>query len=297
MLVESSPDPEQAHRFLTRLEREWPAAFERIASSPAALRYCISTFAYSHFLGEAILRYPEWLPQIATSGDLDRVLSADQFAVRLIEFLGPEADAPPSPLALARFRRRMLVRILLRDVLGMGELAEVTEELSNLSDAILEFAYQGIRKELAARHGTPLYVDLDGEARECGFAVISLGKLGGKELNYSSDIDLMFLYTANGFTDGAEPLTNKEFFKKVANRCIEPAFHVHAGRLLLPGGFGARRPDGRSTARSRISLSTGRGEYYKTRGRDWEPADADQGARIGRGPSSSRATYWTSSSR
>ncbi len=267
LLVESSPDPAQARRFLARLERECPAAFERIASSPAALRYSISTFAYSHFLGEAVLRYPEWLLQITTSGDLHRVLTADDFAVKLIEFLGPEADAPPSPLALARFRRRMLVRILLRDVLGMGELAEVTEELSNLSDAILEFAYRGIRKELAARHGTPLYVDLDGEARECGFAVISLGKLGGKELNYSSDIDLMFLYTANGFTDGAEPLTNKEFFKKVANRCIELLSTYTAE------GFCYRvdlrlRPDGQH-GEICISLDGAR-QYYKTRGRDWE---------------------------
>jgi glutamate-ammonia-ligase adenylyltransferase len=161
----------------------------------------------------------------------------------------------------------VLLRILLRDVLGMGTLSDVTEELSNLSDAILEFAYNGIRRELVARHGVPLYVDADGEARECGFSVISLGKLGGQELNYSSDIDLMFVYTAQGYTDGLEPITNKEFFKKVANRYTELL------STYTEEGFCYRvdlrlRPDGRH-GEVCISLDGAR-EYYRTRGRDWE---------------------------
>ncbi len=267
LLVETAPDPAEARVFLGRLERETPAAFERIVSSPAALRYAVTTFAYSHFLGEEILRHPEWLLQVASAGDLHRVLSAEEIADRLRQFLGPEVDTPPSSLAWARFRRRMLLRILLRDVLGNGTLAEATEELSNLSDAILELAYQGIRRELVARHGAPLYVDSNGEARECGFAVISLGKLGGKELNYSSDIDLMFVYTANGFTEGAEPITNKEFFKKVASRYIELL------STYTPEGFCYRvdlrlRPDGQH---GEICASLeGAQEYYKARGRDWE---------------------------
>ncbi len=267
LLLASVPDPEQTCRFLDRLESECPSAFERIAGSAAALRYCITTFSYSNFLSEAILRNPEWLLQTCSSGDIHRVLAPDQMAAKLREFLGDDASAPPSPLALARFRRRMLLRILLRDVLGMGTLSDIAEELSTLSDALLEFAYQGIRREFAARHGVPLYVDDDGEARECGFAVISLGKLGGKELNYSSDIDLMFVYTANGFTDGAEPVSNKEFFKKVASRYIELL------STYTPEGFCYRvdlrlRPDGRH-GEICVSLDGAR-QYYKSRARDWE---------------------------
>ena len=71
-LLASAPDPRQADHFLSRLERESPPAFERIVSSQAALRFAIVTFAYSHFLGETILRYPEWLLQVATAGDLHR---------------------------------------------------------------------------------------------------------------------------------------------------------------------------------------------------------------------------------
>ena len=221
ILLASTPDPVQARHFLNRLERESPAAFDRISSSAAALRCGLAVFSYSNFLGSAILRYPEWLLQVAAGGNLHRVLTPEEIAGKLSDFLEPEASSPPSPLALARFRRRMLLRILVRDVLRMGTLSDIAAELSNLSDAVLESAYQGVRRELVARHGIPLYVDHDGEARECQFVVISLGKLGGKELNYSSDIDLMFVYSDNGFTDGPEPISNKEFYKKVANRYIE----------------------------------------------------------------------------
>src|SRR5258705_14013979 len=107
-LMASVHVPVRVCQFLNRLERESPAAFERFASSPAALRYSIVTFSYSNFLSETILRYPEWLLQVAASGDLHRVLSAEEIADRLREFLGSEADRSPSPLALARFRRRFL---------------------------------------------------------------------------------------------------------------------------------------------------------------------------------------------
>ena len=101
---------------------------------------------------------------------------------------------------LARFRRRQLLRIVLRDVLGVAGLAEITEELSNLADAILNVAYRRIRDDFVARHGEPRLAD----GSPCGFSVIALGKLGGQELNYSSDIDLMFVYGGNGETDGPE---------------------------------------------------------------------------------------------
>jgi glutamate-ammonia-ligase adenylyltransferase len=258
ILLASVPDPDQAKHFLNRLQRESPAAFERIASSPAALRYAIVTFSYSNFLGETVLRYPEWLLQVATAGDLHRALSAEEISIRLREFLGADADAEPSPLALARFRRRFLLRILLRDVLGMDTLSGIAEELSNLSDAILECAFQGIRRDLVARHGAP---------HDCGFSVIALGKLGGKELNYSSDIDLMFVFTANGQTEGPAPITHKEFFKKLANRYTELLSTYTAE------GFCYRvdlrlRPDGRH-GEVCISLDGAR-DYYRTRGRDWE---------------------------
>ena len=194
LLLASAANPQAAARMLERLRSEAPPAFERIASSPAALRCAVNLFSYSHFLSEAVLKNPERILQVSNSGSFYRVLSAEEYETRLVEFLGKDREGVPSAVDLARFRRRQLPRILLRDVMGAAALAEVTEELSNLADAILDVTYRRIRAALVARHGEPRLAGGDA----CGFSVISLGKLGGKGLNYSSDIDLMFVYGGGG---------------------------------------------------------------------------------------------------
>src|SRR3974377_187373 len=108
----------------------------------------------------------------------------------------PGQPAPEAP-TLALFRRESMLRILLRDVLGLGTLSEITGELSNLADAVIEVAYNGIGGDVVRRYGTPIE-PWPGGPKESGFAIIALGKLGGCELNYSSDIDVMFVYSGNG---------------------------------------------------------------------------------------------------
>ena len=260
------PDPDEALHFLERLRQESPA-FERITSSPTALRYLVSIFSFSAFLSEAILRHPEWLLQLTTSGDLHRVLSCEEYLDRLTDFLGADQTVVPSAFALARFRRQQLLRIVLRDVQGLASLSDVTEEISNVADAILDLAYRRIRLELIARHGIPRYTDPNGVTRECGLSVIALGKLGGKELNYSSDIDLMFVYSGNGHTDGPNSITNKEFFKKIANQYTALLSTYTAEGLCYRVDL-RLRPDGR-LGEICISLD-GAKDYYKGRARDWE---------------------------
>ena len=266
-LLASVPDPDEALHFLERLRQDYPAAFNRISSSPAALRCLITTFSYSRFLSEAVLQRPEWLLQAADPGDLHRMLSAEEFAERLQQFRAAEGPDLPAPVMLARFRRRQLLRILLRDVLGLAALPDITGELSNLADAILDFAYRQIREQLVARHGEPSFEGPDGQPRACGFAVIALGKLGGQELNYSSDIDLMFVYSANGETAGPTSITNKEFFKKVANQYTELLSTYTADGSCYRVDL-RLRPDGR-LGEVCISLD-GAKRYYQERARDWE---------------------------
>lgn len=262
LLLATVPDPDQAIRYLERFEKESPAAFHRISSSAAALRFLITTFSYSKFLSECILSRSEWLLQLAVSGDLHRVLSQEEFEQRLLEFLGANAAGVPAPQELARFRRQQLLRIMLRDVLGLATLSDVTEELSNLADAILDLCYRHIREDLVRRHGEPRAGDERG-----AFSILSLGKLGGKELNYSSDIDLMFVYSGNGETDGPNSITNKEFFKKVANQCTDLLSTYTADGMCYRVDL-RLRPDGR-LGEVCISLD-GAKSYYETRARDWE---------------------------
>lgn len=267
LLLASVPDPDEALHFLERLHHNSPGAFDRISSSPAALRYLIAAFSYSRFLSEALLRHPEYLLQMVNAGDLHRVLSAEEFMDLLRDFRTGEAVHLPVDVALARFRRRQIFRIVLRDVLGIAALPEITGELSHLADAILDFAYAEIRAKLAARHGEPSYTGPDGRRRTCGFAVIALGKLGGQELNYSSDIDLMFLYSANGETAGPAVISNKEFFKKVANQYTELLSTYTSDGMCYRVDL-RLRPDGRL---GEICMSLdGARTYYRERARDWE---------------------------
>ncbi len=259
-LLNASPDPARAVHYLTSLKERHPEAFRRLTTTPARLHYLIAIFSYSHFLAEEILQNPHWLEQVST---MDRVLSTEDYLAHLEQFLGSENGHIPPAYSLAVFRRQQILRILLRDVLGFCGLAEVTEELSNLADAILDLCYHRIRADLVRRHGTPR-CDND---QECGLAVIALGKLGGRELNYSSDIDLMFVYTGNGETDGEHQISNKEFYKKVANQYTELLSTYTAEGLCYRVDL-RLRPDGR-LGEVCTSLE-GAERYYQTRGRDWE---------------------------
>ncbi len=261
ILVTHSADAAGVYRGLAALKQRGPAAFQRLIPSPAGLQFLIAVFSQSRFLSEEVLQHPEWIDALRASGELHRALSAEELRERLGKFLdGKRADALP----LATFRRKEILRILIRDVLGYATLAEVTEELTNLADSIVEAAYRGILAEFEEKYGVPR-----NEAGErVGFSVIALGKMGGEELNYSSDIDLLFLYGANGMTDSAvASITNKEFFKQVANELTRVL------STYTPEGLCYRvdlrlRPEGKL---GEVCISSeGAKRYYGTRARDWE---------------------------
>ncbi len=257
------PDSEIALRYLNRLRQDAPAAFDRIANSPAALQCAVHLFSHSRFLSEAAMQRPEAILEVANSGSFYRVLTVEGYVERLFEFLGMDHLGVPSAVDLARFRRRQIMRIALRDVLGVATLSDITGELSSLADAMLDVACARIRAELVAAHGEPRLPD----GSPCGFSVISLGKLGGQELNYSSDIDLMFLYEGNGETDGPAPISNKEFYKEVCNRYIALLSTYTADGQCYRVDL-RLRPDG---TLGEIAISVeGAKAYYSQRARDWE---------------------------
>ena len=264
LLLLSSADPDTAVHYLSSLKQQKPAVFESLAKSQSGLQNLIAVFSHSRFLSDEILQNPQWLEQLS---DMERVLSAEEYKKRLVSFLDRQTPGTLMALSLALFRRQQILRILLRDVRGFSSLPETTEELSNLADAILDVSYERIRSELVAKHGAPGVAEADGSSRECGMSVIALGKLGGRELNYSSDIDLMFVYTANGETDGENRISNKEFYKKVANQYTELLSTYTAEGMCYRVDL-RLRPDG-SLGEVCISLDGAR-TYYQTRARDWE---------------------------
>jgi [glutamine synthetase] adenylyltransferase / [glutamine synthetase]-adenylyl-L-tyrosine phosphorylase len=257
-LVCASADPDTALHYLEQLHSQAPAAFRLITATGTGFRVLAAVFSYSRFLSEAVLAHPDWVSGLVESGDLERTLTTGDFTASLEASLASEPAGIPNPLALAVFRRRQILRILVRDAMGLSQLPETTGELSSLADAILDVTYRRIRDDLILRYGRPA-----GD----GMSILSLGKLGGQELNYSSDIDLMFVYSGTGETDGVHAITNKEFFKKAANQLTSLLSTYTAA------GFAYRvdlrlRPDGRY-GEVTVSLD-GAKSYYQERARDWE---------------------------
>src|ERR1035438_773068 len=186
-LLASAADPDAALHYLASLKHQYPDAFKRLVQSQTHLQQLIAVFSNSRFLSDEILQNPQWIEQL---DDLDRVLLDGEYKKRLIAFLKHQPEGTPEALSLALFRRQQIlrillrdilglcalsrgqaiVRILLRDILGLCALSETTEELSNLADAILDVSYERIRAELVSKHGVPRYVDEDGKPRECGMS-------------------------------------------------------------------------------------------------------------------------------
>jgi glutamate-ammonia-ligase adenylyltransferase len=260
--IEGSPDPLRVSRYIDEFAARHPSSFDLLAGDPERARWLPTVFGCSAFLSEEILRQPEWLANIT---DFHQQLTANDYKDRLADFLRKRIVLKPAALDLALFRRHELLRIVLRDRMGIASLAAVTDEISSLADAILSSALAAVTKDVEARHGKP-FVESESHP-EAGFTVLALGKLGGRELNYSSDIDLMFLYGDNGETSGPQVITNKEFFKKVANQFTNLLSTYTAAGVCYRVDL-RLRPEG-TLGEVCLSLPAAK-EYYSKRARDWE---------------------------
>ena len=257
-------DPDMALNNLDRFVSEarnplsLGALFERDPESLATLVQILST---SQHLADYLASDPE-------AYDLLRLTEGEPVARdRLVDDLVSEVEAldhERSVLrALRRFKRRETLRIAYGDIIREQPLRTVTTQISFLADAILEAALRAAWQKTVDRRGTPQGVN--GEPAR--FVVLALGKLGGTELNYSSDIDLMFLYDVDGRTDGKRTFSNHEFFEQLARELVRMLTDVSemgaAYRVDL-----RLRPEG-DHGPVCISMENAL-RYYDLRGRTWE---------------------------
>src|SRR4030095_10858435 len=121
---------------------------------------------------------------------------------------------------IRRFKKEKVAKIQEEDVTGKKPLPQVFFELSEVADALLNVVLQLAEKDLVKTFGFPTYVDNQGNLMRSQFSVIGMGKLGGKEIHYGSDLDLIFLYSRNGQTEGRKILTNREFYARLAQKLI-----------------------------------------------------------------------------
>jgi len=260
LLLEQSADRAFAIDRLRALHASHPAEFQQILYAPFGMQALVAVFSTSRFLAREVELHPDWLIGILSSGALHRTRLREEFDAELEDWLAPSGGVP-QPLHLAAFRRKQILRIMLRDTLGFGGLAEITEELSILAESILDAVHARLRHRLESRHGPPP------AGPPWQMCILAAGKLGGRELNYSSDIDLIFIHTGHGETLGPEPLPASEFFRRLALELTQWLGQTTTEGLIYRIDL-RLRPEGRHGALC-PSLEAAR-RYYETRARDWE---------------------------
>ncbi len=152
---------------------------------------------------------------------------------------------------LREFKQREMLRIAGRDLARLGKLAEILQEISDVADVCLDAVWQVCHQQLTGRHGQPWHQDADGRWQPTAGCVLGMGKLGGQELNYSSDVDVLFVYSEEGsvFKEPPEdskgfgecPFPDGSFDTAVATFCFcsvsDPAAALaELHRVLVPGG-------------------------------------------------------------
>ena len=147
---------------------------------------------FSPFLNQLVIRHPDWLEELQASGRLEK--SAPPRAARLAAGIEKTGLDP----ALRQFRNREMMRLIWRDLNELASVDEILADLSTLADACLQAAVDYHTSAFEEKHGIP--TSADGQAQK--LIVIGLGKLGGCELNLSSDIDIIFCYPERGKCDG-----------------------------------------------------------------------------------------------
>lgn len=190
--LSESPAPEATlvglEQFVRVVERP-VELFERLANSPRSVEVLLKLFAGSPYLTGILLQEPLLLDQLTNPHSVGDLRSRQEFVELALVAAGKEVSADLQVAALRRFQQGELLRIGVCDFLGLLDLRSVTNQLSLLADALVQCALRFLRN--VPNSDANDINDITAEL--AGFAVLALGKLGGEELNYSSDIDLIFV--------------------------------------------------------------------------------------------------------
>lgn len=259
-LLNESPDPDSALNLLERLLAEaTPEVMQLWQKHPPLLHYSLCIFGHSLYLGEALLRNQGLLQILASQKSLGQSLSREDYRHKLHQFSSGDREQDVATL-LARFKKREYIRIMLRDVLNIAPLAELTAEISGLSDALIEHALESSVAAMQARYGS------HSQGVVHGFSVISLGKLGGNELNYDSDVDLLYLFQDGDELPGAG-LPRREYFIRLAQQITDLLARVTSEGQVFRIDL-RLRPQG-NDGEPALPLSRAL-RYYAESAHDWE---------------------------
>lgn len=277
--VARTADPDQALNHWERLlsgSVNRASLLQYLQASPRMLGLLCTIFGNSDSLAFALIRDPTLVYWLAEEDVLSTAPTREGMVAALRQHLGVLKATELKLDVLRRVRRREMLRIGVRDLLHLATVEETTGSLSDLASVLIHAAYEIVDQDLKAVHGTPMHRLSTGQWVETEFTVIGMGKLGAHELNYSSDVDLIYVYaSAEGETKKlrgirqSHPLTlsNEEYFellarsltKALAEQTREGAVFRVDLRLRAEGTVG-------QLARSVEAYA----KYYSQRGQVWE---------------------------
>jgi [glutamine synthetase] adenylyltransferase / [glutamine synthetase]-adenylyl-L-tyrosine phosphorylase len=268
-LLRQLPESHAAQLLFNRLTDGHDVTLRLLQREPGLLSDVLAIAAWSPLLATTLAQNPDYVTWLQRERVSTRVRTREEMGESLARFALTNSQSDPH-VVLARFRRRELLRTYLHDIRRSRTIVETTEELSNLADAILDYALQLSRQKLDNLYGSPQIADARGRIGGAEFCIVALGKLGSRELNYASDLDLVFLFSDEGLTSSGGSrgqITNREYFVKLAESLLrvvgEPTGEGAAYRIDV-----RLRPHGRDGA-----LACGLDEaarYYDQSAQDWE---------------------------
>ncbi len=303
--IRESADPEQARHFFELLSGAGARpVLEAFAFEQA--RVLCALFSGSQAMSAVLVSNPDWLmlldPESLRMGRRKQGLRGE--VQSWLKPLIASGDYSAALRKVRQFKQREMLRIAARDLARLGEVVGITQEISAVADVCLEVVWEICEGQLRERHGRPYHQDAEGRWHPTAGAVLGLGKLGGEELNYSSDVDVMFVYTEEGAVFNATPpgrtsvgsktsqpsrpgaspsarpttLSNHQFFNRLAEAVVAEMTRMTDQGSLYRIDL-RLRPEGETGPLSR-SLA-GFENYYAQWGQTWERMMLIKARRVG----------------
>jgi glutamate-ammonia-ligase adenylyltransferase len=271
-------DPVRARRTWERLA-QGPEGTRLKALAAAQRRPLLALLSGSESAGELLVRHPEWIAPLLDPTGLEHPRTVQGLRRELNGALAPllrQHDHARALCSVRAFKQREMVRIATRDLARFGTVQQVTREISDVADVCLSAVHDVCREQLLQRYGQPHHRTAAGIWTPTGFCVVGLGKLGGRELNYSSDVDVVFVYADEGQVLKASPkagrsqasgIANHQFFRRLAEAFIAEVSRLADAGMLYRIDL-RLRPEGDQgpVARSLPSYES----YYAQYGQIWE---------------------------
>ena len=275
--IKTCADPQRARQFLDLLAATSAGTALQTASDEQA-RILAALYSGSQALSNLLVARPDWLsalePEVLKFPRRKQGLRGE--VSRWLKPLLAAGDSGAALTCLRQFKQREMLRIAGRDLARLAKLPEIIQEISDVADVCLDAVWQVCYRQLTERHGQPWHQDAGGLWQPTAGCVLGMGKLGGQELNYSSDVDVIFVYSEEGSVFKEPPakskapqpvLTNHQFFNRLAE-----AFIAEVSRMAPEGALYRidlrLRPEGDTGPLSR-SLA-GYENYYAQWGQTWE---------------------------